>query len=102
MNAPAHFNALAEAATYTGKVLATTYRVDVRDADGELQPVGDTHDTFDAGFNDYVESHKWWPHDDLIVWELSEDGMATDVTDRMIYEAEMLCERRGIKMEWTT
>ena len=90
------FETLAEAAVVVGKAIAITYRVDVRSEDGSLEAVGDIHNDFDAAYDDYVESHKFWNHEDLIVWEIASDGSATDITDRMIYENEMICEARGI------
>ena len=77
-----------------------TYRVDSRQDNGDLEPVGDTHDTFDAAYDDYADSHKFWPHADLYVWAIHADGMAEDVTAQFEYELEMIAEQRGNLCEW--
>jgi len=75
-----------------------TFRVDVLN-NNLLEPVGDTQDSFDAAYDDYMESHKFWPHDDLTVWEI--DGIAaTDVTAQFIAEGEVVCGSRAIETPW--
>lgn len=94
------FETLARSAAYVGSMAAVSYRTDVCATDGTCTPASDTQHDFDAGYDDFVESHKWWPHQDLICWEIASDGSAVDVTDRMIYEHEQICEQRGIDPEW--
>ena len=74
----------------------TTWRVDYRQPDGTLEPVGDTHATHDAAYDDYAESHKFYAHDDLVVWALHSDGMAEDVTASFKYEMQNIAEQRGL------
>ena len=76
-----------------------TYRVDSWE-NGQLTPVGDTHDTFDAAYDDYADCHTFWPHGDLVVWAIHPDGLAEDVTARFEYELEMIAEQRGNLCEW--
>lgn len=78
----------------------TTWRVDYREPNGTLEPVGDTHDTHAAAYDDYAECHKFWPHADLVVWALHDDGMAEDVSAEFEYELEMISEKRGLLCEW--
>lgn len=93
------FATLAANAEAVGCEMSVKYRVEY--LNGKIwEPVGDEHADFDAAYDDYVESHKNFTHADLICWEISPDGMATDITDRMIYEAEMICEQRGLSKEW--
>lgn len=99
MNTQHTFAQLARNAEAVGRAMAVTYRTDYLDGK-EWKPVGDTFANFDAAYDDYVEAHKHWSHADLICWEISADGMATDVTDRMIYEAEILAEQRGYELDW--
>jgi len=97
MNDYTAFENMARAAAAAPSV---TYRVDYREGNGPLEPVGDTHDTFDAAYDDYADSHKFWPHADLYVWAIHADGMAEDVTAQFEYELEMIAEQRGNLCEW--
>lgn len=111
MNDLSIFEHLAIAAVYTGKAMAVTYRVEVNDRPawrtrqnpgrvGVWVAAGDEQHSFDDAYDDYVEAHKNYPHEDIIVWEISADGMATDITERMVYEAESIAEQRGRSVEW--
>jgi len=93
MNTYTAFENMARAAAAAPVV---TWRVDYRQPDGTLEPVGDTHATHAAAYDDYADSHKFWPHADLVVWALHDDGMAEDVTAEFEYEMQNIEEQRGL------
>lgn len=86
------FDTLAANAVYASKALAVTY---ITSLASKFEALGNETDSFDAAYDDWIESAAHDYDEPLICWEIASDGSATDVTGRMEYERDMLREQRA-------
>ena len=62
---------------------------------GRLVDLDDAQEKIGIACDQWVESFKFWPHDDVIIWQI-QGAFAEDITHHFIEAYSAVCESRDL------
>ena len=74
--------------------IGVTYMVTAAEG-GRIVDLDDAQENIEIAYDQWVESLKFWPHDDVIVWQI-QGVFARDITQYFIDVYSEVCENRDL------